>query len=212
MKSCSTYDTGEHIVDWQRHDGTEQLAVLPTDKRKYLYSAPVLRENLGGLLDYDSCSDLGISLTLNYRLWRAFHYTEVLAKQSLWFIKHLCERTDLITEGVPIRFGITSDLERIVIPYLDACQFPMELVDWIESKEAVYPQSTKLLHMKHDSFKNIKRVLHMDLSFHFDTDETQWKGTWFRNVKQIWRAQPMALPFPLLIGGDVEKSRALQSG
>ena len=191
-------DRDGFLVDWQRHNGVEQLAILNTDRRPYLYPTPVLREDLSELLNYETDTKLGVSLTLNYRLWRALYYPEVLVKQACWLVKHLCERTDMIKQRVPIRFGITTDLREMVIPYLEACQFPMGLVDWIESREVVYPQSTKFIHLQHDSFKEMERVMHMDLTLHFDTDETQHKGWWFKDIKRHWMTQPMALLYPLI--------------
>ena len=183
------------FVEWQRHDGIESLAIPSFEKRPYLYPSPVLRQDLSELLNYETGNELGISIAISYRLRKPFFYTEVLAKQACWFIKHLCERTDMISEKVPIRFGITTDLYEMVMPYLNACGFPEGLIDWIKTQEALYPGSTKLLAMQHDRFKNVERVLHFDLCYFIETDPTQHKAIWFEQIKERWREEPFVLPY-----------------
>lgn len=187
------------IIDWVRHNGVEQIAVRPEyEKRIYLYPSPVLRQNMSELLNYETNKELAISVTLGYRSDRSLYYTESIVKQACWLFKLLCDRTDVIEEGVQLRLGITSDLSRMASPYLGACNFPDSNIDWLDSREAVYPLSTKFIHMKHDSLKDFERVYHMDIAFHFDTDETQHKGDFFRDIKRIWNGQPLALPMPML--------------
>ena len=180
------------IVDWVRHNGIEKLAIKSDERRPFLYGSPILPQDMSKLLDYECSNELGISVTLSCRIFRMLYYVETLAKQSFWFIKHLCERTDVIEEKVPIRFCITTDVREMVSPYLRACNFPEDKIDWIESQEAVFPQSTKMLAMKHVSFKDVQRVLHLDTTLFISTEESQYKGTWFKNVKDTWKSEPFA--------------------
>ena len=188
------------IVDWVRPHRTEKLAIPKNNRRPYLFGSPVLTEDLSKLLDYDdSNQELGISIVLCYRLWRALFYTESLAKQAFWFVKHLCERTDMREEKIPIRFCITNDVGEIAMPYIRACNFPNDKIDWVESREPVYPQSTKFIGMQHSSLKHVDKVLHLDLCYLIDTDETQHKGTWFNNVNAIWQSEPFAQSHPFIM-------------
>ena len=187
------------MVDWVRHYGTERIAIPSTEKRPYIYQSPVLREDLSKLLDYEPCKELGISSTLFRKSRIPLYYVECVAKQACWFVKHLCERTDMVKQQLPFRFGITTDMQDIATPYLEACNFPVHLIDWIESKEAMYPSSTKMIHMKHDSFKDIERVIHLDVMYHFDTHPTQNVSPWFDRMKKLWMSHSMALPLPMLM-------------
>ena len=188
------------IVTWHRATGVEQLAVPLHDKRQYLYESPVLRQDMTELLDYDdSSTELAIVVSISYRLWRAMFYAEGLGKQGFWLIKHICERTDLTDEKIPIRYFITRDVSDMMSPYLGICNFPDRNIVWIDSKEAVYPQSTKLRAMMHPSLKPYKRVLYFSLSFMIDTHPSQHKGTWFRNLINMWDDQPFAYPRPIAI-------------
>ena len=181
---------------WERACGSEQIA-LPTDqKRRFFYPSPVLREDISGLVDYESCDDIGVSISLFYRKYAVRHYVECLVKQAFWLIKHLCERTDMADERVGVRLGITTDIRCIAMPYIEACNFPLHLVDWLESKEDTVPDSTRIIHMK-DSFADVARILRMDVAHHIETNPTQFKGTWFHNLKAIWTDQPMAFRTPL---------------
>lgn len=199
QNDMDSFKTGQ-IVNWQRATGVEQLAIPRFDNRPYLYESPVLRQDMSELLGYDdSSTELAIVVSISYRLWRAMFYAEGLGKQGFWLIKHLCERTDMIDEKIPIRFFITKDVREMMFPYLQACNFPEKNIVYLESKEAVYPQSTKIRSMKHDALKNAKRVLYFSLSFMIDAHPTQYKGTWFRNLINMWGDEPFAYPRQIVL-------------
>ena len=188
---ASSDPTGK-LVNWARHYGAEQVVIKSDERRPYFYEAPVLLQDMSQLLDYEYNDELAVSVTLAYRSDRDLRYVECLAKQSFWFVKHLCERTDLKDEGVEIRYCMTTEVQEMVNPYLRACKFPESQIDWIESKERVYPQSTKLLGLLHPRMGSKERVLHLDSTLFIDTNPAQHKGTWFKNVKDMWQTEPYA--------------------
>ena len=180
------------IINWERSDGTEKLLIKSDERRPYLYPAPVLRQDMTTLLGYDCSNELAVSVSLSVRPNRTLCYVEALAKQSLWFVKHLCEQTDMIEQHVPIRYCVTHDVREMLTPYLRACNFPDDKIDWIDSKEQQYPQSTKFRALKHESFQDVERLLHLDSTLFIDTGSSQRNGTWFKNVKDMWQTEPYA--------------------
>ena len=188
------------ILNWVRATSKIPLALPLRFRRKWLYKSPVLHDDLGVLLDYDSSNtNLGVSLVLHWRLQSPIHYSEVLAKQAMWFIKGLCERTDLRDEKIPLRFGITKQIRETVLPYLKAASFPESHIDWIDSQEAAYMQSTKLVHLQHYNFKRVDRILHLDLCFLIEKDSLQYKAELFRKIQDIWQIEPFSLHHPYIM-------------
>ena len=188
------------ILNWARATSTIPLALRLGFRRRWLYECPVLHDDLGTLLDYDSSNtNLGVSLVLHWRLHAALHYSEVLAKQAMWFIKGLCERTDLRDEKIPLRFGITNQIRETVLPYLKAASFPESHIDWIDSQEGAYMQSTKLLHLQHYNFKRVDRILHLDLSFLIEKGSAQHKAEWFRKIQDMWQTEPFSAHHPYIM-------------
>lgn len=183
---------------WRKAGGTEVLY----EKRPYLYELPVLRQDISSYLSYPCSDELAVSLSLcdmgkffNAHNWddmKIYHYPELLAKRLPWFVKHLCERTDMASCGVSLKVGITSDIHDLVMSYLQACNFPMDAVDWIENCEDEWRWISKYESMKHPTLSHIKRVLHMDLSFLIGTHRTQRELPLFSDILSRWDNEPIA--------------------
>ena len=112
-----------NTIEWHRVEGTEVLDEIH-HRREFLYRTPVLRSSLARHLDYPISNELGVSLSLFQADHISRHYPELLSKQACWFVKNLCEMTDMVSHGVHLRLGIGKDMESICMPYLDACRFP----------------------------------------------------------------------------------------
>ena len=189
-------------IEWHRHNGILDIFLWRDEKRAFLYPTPVLRQDLSKYLDYPYHNELAVSLILMRRSITALRYTEALVKRSCWFVKHLCERTDVRYQGVPIRLAITTDLYDTAMPYFEACNFPMSAVDWIHSREAEYRQSTKMIGMKRLAFQSVERVLHMDLCYLIGTHASQYRCRLFRSIGRLWTTQPFAMSHSLLLDED----------
>ncbi len=189
-------------IEWHRHNGILNIFLWRDEKRAFLYPTPVLRQDLSNYLDYPYRNKLAVSLVLMRRSITALRYTEALVKRACWFVKHLCERTDVRYQGVPIRLAITTDLYDTAMPYFEACNFPMSAVDWMHSQEAEYRQSTKMIAMKRLAFQSAERVLHMDLCYLIGTHASQYRCRLFRSIERLWTTQPFAMSHSLLLDKD----------
>ena len=197
-------------TEWHRPNEITVIATPPaTERRPFLYPTPVLREDMSHYLDYPQTQELGVSLYVaklakslpfgNVGLReRPTHYPELLVKQAVWFVKHLCKHTDMAEMGVPIRLGLTTDLREVATPYLEACQFPMHAVDWFESRTEAVRYSPEFDAMRQPAFGSVERVLHLDLCFLIGTHSTQRQLPLFSRILEQWIDQPMAVNEPLL--------------
>ena len=140
-------------------------------RRPYYYPMPVLKQDMSRYLDYPYSNELGVSISIS-RIHEISDYPELLLKRACWMVKNLCEKTDVAEVGVPIRLGITTNLNDLAGPYLEACNFPMSAVNWFESREQIARWSSKFDAMNQPSWGQFKRVLHIDLSFVFGTHPT----------------------------------------
>ena len=193
------------LIDWVRATGTEPLALnigTHQGSRWYVFPSPVLHQDLGALLDYEPRSDLAVSITLYYTIYNPSYYAEGLGKQSMWFIKHLLERTDMIPERVGLRLGISSDMQDVMLPYLKAANFPEHLIDWFTNRECTLHNSGKFIHMTGEGFKRFDRVIHLDVLFQIDTHHSQYAGTWFRNLIEVWGGKPMGFRYQIWSTAD----------
>jgi len=184
-------------MQWHRWNGTEIIY----EKRPYLYELPVLEQDISSYLSYPCGNDLAVSLSLcdGGKFYNAcdqtnhtYHYPELLAKRLAWFVKHLCERTDIVESGVPLKVAITDDMYPLAMPYLIACNFPMDSVNWIKNYEAEYRWISKYEAMNHPSLNHIDKVLHIDISFLVGTHRNQRKTPLFRGILDRWSDQPIA--------------------
>ncbi len=191
VDSAQSVDNEALTVKWHRHDETRRFPKEYT-RRAFLYSTPVLREKLTDYFDYPTRNELGISLSLGFMPSAPIHYPELLSKQICWFVKHLCEKTDMVEEGVSLRLGITDDMGDAVMPYLDACNFPMERVDWLKNREDKLRRASKIDAMRHNSFGGVARVLHMDINFLIGSHPTQRHTPIFSRILELWKDVPTA--------------------
>ena len=183
-------------VLWRRATETVEIENANYTPRPYYYEIPVLREDLSSYLDYWQGNELAVSLVIAGQ-WSGSHYPELLIKRSFWMIKNLCERTDVQDQGVTIQLSIDDTLKELVIPYAEACGFPLGKVNWFTSKEAKYNYICKFEALFSDVFRAKKCVLHMDLSLHFGEHPTQKSLPLFERIKLLWRDESMALTEPL---------------
>ena len=180
---------------WHKHDGIENIQNGDVKKRPFLYPTPVLRQDISKYLDYPVNSDMGVSIYLAIcHKYKNSDYPELLAKQACWTIKHLCERTDMVDCGVPLRLGITTDIKKIALPYLNACNFPMPKIDWFDSREDKYPYSAKIDAMRQPGFKNVKKVFHIDICMMFKSTSIPL----FTNIRSRWTSKPIAVDKAIL--------------
>ena len=186
-------------VTWHRAAGTVENYSGNYTARPYYYEIPVLREDLSRYLDYYTNDDLAISLVFASRHDES-HYSELLAKRSFWMIKNLCERTDVKDEGVAIQLSVDDTLKDIVIPYAEACRFPLDRINYFTSKERGFgcDNFCKIEALLDAVFRDKERVLHMDLSVHFGEHPTQAPRLLFQRIKMLWRDEPIALMEELL--------------
>ena len=185
------------IVKWHRHNGTNRFP-KEYSRRDFLYPTPVLRHNLSKYLDYPTNTDLGVSISLGLMPSVPIHYPELLAKQVCWFVKSLCERTDMVEQGVPVRLGVTGDMVDVVMPYLDACSFPMHAIDWLQNREHELRRASKIDAMRNESFGDIQRVLHIDINFLIGSHSTQRQTPIFSRILERWHDTPAASTGPIL--------------
>ena len=164
-------------MEWHRWNGIEIIDKPNYTKRPYMYELPVLRQDLSNYLSYSHGDELAVSLFLSdmgaylRRLKELYpenpddpypEYYELLAKRLPWFVKHLCERTDRVECGVPLRVGITNDIRDAVMPYLEASQFPMDAINWFDNRDAEYRWAAKYDAIRYPSLRAAKRVLHFE--------------------------------------------------
>ena len=188
-------------VLWHRVNETVELDLEDTlgeyRIRPYYYEIPVLREDLSEYLDYYTDKQLAVSLVIALRSEHD-QYPELLSKRLFWMIKNLCERTDAKENYVEIVPSIDVALKDMFLPYADACNFPVDRVNWFDS-EGDAGFLLKLEAMFDDVFRDKERVLHMDLAFHVGLHPTQRLLPLFERVKLLWRHnEPMATLGPLL--------------
>ena len=196
MESLSINSDGM-LIRWHRPDGVKAFDKEYT-RRSFLYSTPVLRQNLSSYLDYPVKKDLGVSLSLSIMPSAPKHYPELLSKQVGWFVKHLCERTDMVEMGVPLRVGITRDMGDICMPYLDACSFPMDRVDWFKNREMVMRRSSKFDAMRYSTFRKVERILHLDMNFLIGSHVSQRPTPAFSRILDLWDDAPTASTGPIV--------------
>lgn len=189
-------------VLWHRVNETVEVD-LDNDEgiyefRPYYYDTPVLREDLSKYLDYYTYTDLAVSLVIARRV-ESDHYPELCAKRVFWLIKNLCERTDAHDEHVAIELSVDDTLQDIVIPYAKACDFPLDRINWFETKESEILTICKLEAICSDVFKGKDRVLHMDLNHVIGEHPTQRPISMFRRAKLAWREDERMAIFGTLI-------------
>ena len=165
--------------------------------RPYLYLTPVLKDSLHNYLNYSTSDQLGVSIALfravdNGLSERPQEYVECLIKQSMWLAKNLCERTDAVHLKIPIRIGITTDLYDLAMKYLELCEFPLENVDWIESREDSLWMATEFDAMRQPAFEAVERILHLDVCHLIGSHPAQFTMPMFDNILKNWRSEPMA--------------------
>lgn len=180
-------------VTWHRADG--DVAVdLDGDAgvyklRPYYYSVPVLRDDLSGYFDYWEGDEVAVSLVIARDYTRpSYHFPELITKQVFWLIKHLCERTDVSTEGVAIQLSIDNALRGMATPYIQACNYPEDCVNWFEHDGSMSAYWGKFEAMFSDVFKNKERVLHVDANYMIGWHPTQRAIPMFDRIKcSAWR-------------------------
>ena len=190
-------NAGDLTIRWHRHDGVKQFAKEYT-RRAFLYSTPVLRQNLSEYLNYPMNNKLGVSLSLSRMPSAPKHYPELLSKQVCWFVKNLCERTDMVEMGVPLRVGITNDMGETCMPYLNACSFPMDHVDWFKNREGEMRRSSKFDAMRYSTFREVERILHLDMNFLIGSHSTQRPAPIFSRILDLWNDAPTASAGPVV--------------
>lgn len=174
---------------WHRADG--QLEI----KRPFLYPTPVLREDLRGYLSYPvTNTEIAISLAvMATRDKKHTDYPERHMKQACWFVKFLCEYTDIVEHGVAIGLGITTDMREIAMPYLEACQFPLDRIHWFKSQEDTYQYISKFIAMQHPDVRDCRRILHLDNTLWLGNHPTQRNLPLIKRVLDVWTDQPLAV-------------------
>ena len=191
------------IVSWHRPHETIDVDIDNTPEvetfRPYFYEVPVLRTNLSDYLSYSTDGDMAVSLVIGYRSKRP-HYAELLVKRAFWFIKNLCERTDVKEQRVLVVLSIDEALKEVALPYALDCNFPTDLINWISFDEDKFRWSCKMKAMTSPLLQGIKRVLHMDLNIHIGTHPTQRPISLFEDIKKCWwDDQVIALEMPLIM-------------
>ena len=179
-------------MKWHRHSGIEVVHNPPSTRRAFLYETPVLRQDLSKYLDYKTDNELAVSLSLCRSAIANPHYPELLAKCMVWLVKHLCERTDMMETRVGLRLGITDDMRDVAMPYLEACQFPFQFIDWFESREPTHTWSAKYDAMRQSSFASINKILHFDLTLLIGTHPTQRTIPLFSKIRDLWKDRHIA--------------------
>ena len=189
------------MIKWHRWNGIEDFEpkVEPgmRVRRPYLYSTPVLKDSLQDYLSYPTSNELGVSIPL-YRLGNLLYqntpaeYAECVIKQSVWLVKHLCEHTDASSMGIPIRLGITTDILDLATKYLRLCDFPMDNVDLLTSREHEMWRATHFDAMRHPSFDNVKRVIHMNTNFLVGSHPDQPQAPLFETILKSWKDEFIA--------------------
>ena len=192
---------------WHRWNGTETIDKPNYTKRPYLYELPVLRQDISDYMDYPTEDELAVSLILsdmgvyfrrNSETYETSfqdpypEYHELLAKRLSWFVKHLCERTDMVERGVALRVFITNDIRETAVQYLEACQFPMGCVEWIVNRDCQYRWASKYDAICHPTLHFAKRVIHFDLSFLIGMHPAQRQSPLFKNFLDSWDDEHIA--------------------
>ena len=186
-------------VPWYRAHESVDLYLSPNERRPFLYVTPVLTQDISDYLEYERSSELGVSISLMRRNYASLRYPETLIKQSCWLIKNLCENTDLITLGIPVRLAVTTDLRDIALPYFERCNLPMSMVDWFESQEPRYWQSTKFTAMTQSGFSCVDKVLHLDVCYLIGNNPEQRRNQMFQYILEHWGDEPFAMTHPIFL-------------
>lgn len=186
---------GGATMMWHRASESIEHEPAPDVPRPFLYCTPVLREDLSRYLSYPvTNTELGVSLVIT-RIRERLHsdYPELLMKQAMWTIKHLCEYTDIVDTGTLLRLSISTDMHQTAMPYLEACNFPVETIHWFESRESEYKHISKLDALRHPDFGDIPKRLHMDIALRIGTHPTQRQLPLIERVLMGWTSQPLAV-------------------
>ena len=181
-------------MKWHKANETTHLFSPKYTHRSVLYELPVLREDLSEYLLHPVSGKLGVSLVLTDMTSHRdipFEVPELFAKKLMWFVKHLCERTDMRERGVMLRVGITNDLSEMVAPYIEACNFPIDAIDWFDNKESTYHYGSKFEAMRQARFKQCNRVIHFDLSFLIGNHPAQIQSRLFETIEKQWKDKLM---------------------
>ena len=194
-------------LDWHR---ANEITSIETENnpnfyhfRPVYYPTPVLRQDISTLLDYESDSELGVSLAIAWRCpspeeGMMYYYPELLLKRLPWVIKNLCEKTDIQQERCRIIATVDTALRELAEPYLEECQFPEDHVNWLESRESIIGGCfNKFEAASHSIFRETQKILHLDLSFHIGSHPSQWGVPMFSRIKSEWTTQCFASYFPL---------------
>ena len=196
-------------VLWHRVDESIEIDI-DNDGRAYrlrpvYYSIPVLRTDLSGYFDYWQGNDLSVSLVIASPRIEGRHYPELMAKQSFWMIKHLCERTDAKEEGIHLQLSVDNTLRDTVMPYAEACNYPTDRINWIDSDPEMSVYYSKFEAIFSDAFIDVQRVLHMDLNFMMGWHPTMRVSRLFNRIKSAWRhrwEQHIAVNGSLLVSAN----------
>ena len=174
---------------WFRADRVSEI------KRPFLYPTPVLREDLSEYLSYPvTTTELGVSLAvMETRSKRGTDYPERHMKQACWFVKFLCEYTDIPEQGVPLAMAIATDMRETAMPYLEACNFPIDKIYWFESREDTHQYISKFDAMRHPDLADTKRLLHLDNTLWLGQHPTQRNFPLVEKFLEVWADQPMAV-------------------
>ncbi len=181
----------ENKIQWHRVSGTEYVDPNIHANRAFLYPTPVLREDIGSYFDYDIDERLAVSLSLFTKPSSPPTYPECMCKQAVWFAKHLCMHTDMPEAGVPLFLGIAEDTRDVALPYLQACNFPMERVFFTQGDERSQEWITKYETLWSGPMKDFQRVMHMDVCYLIGRYPTQRVNPLFSQIKEMWHAEKM---------------------
>ena len=180
---------------WHRATETIETEAGKDVPRPFLYPTPVLREDLSGYLSYPLKHDeIAVSLVITRLRSRSrSDYPELLMKQAVWMVKHLCEYTDIVETGTRLRLSISSGMRDVAMPYLEECDYPLDTIYWFESREAQYKHISKFDAMHHPDFAGVTRLLHFDVAQMIGAHPTQRNFPLVANVLNRWKDQPMAV-------------------
>lgn len=184
---------------WHRANETVNIEPCISIKRTFLYGTPVLREDLSDYFGWTVGNEFAVSLIAMQRSKKREHYSELVIKQAMWTLKHLCEYTDIPNTGTRLRLSVSTNMRDIATPYLEACNLPESMVYWFENRDADYPYISKFDAMRQPDWADTHRFLHLDAVLLIGMHPTQQQIPLMARVNNAWsQHQPLAFPYPIV--------------
>ena len=159
---------------------------------------PPLNVSIASAFNYEADADMAVVVpvfhTRNIRKYKfnadaAFHG---FIKRSIYLAYETLNFTDFRKEGLSFYLFIPKEIRPLCLPYLEACEFPINNILWSDFQEKDYPgHLLKICAMAEviERKEHINKVNYFDASIYFAESRS---NNIFHRMKESWTDQPMA--------------------